>query len=179
MIFNLDLSFGPKWENISIIRVFINDMLSIGIIAKQDATNVSTAVSELMENIVKYTSAGGALISLKKNTNLGMISLCMSNVCTKEDAEKFENIYTDIIQGSPKDAYKKRMINSMKNEKLSQLGLARIRYECKGEITYDISDNLADVKSSLAIDEHDEGYKLLTVEVKIPVQLSENTEEEV
>ena len=40
MAFNLNLTFGPQWENVSNIRNFVSEMLSTGIMDIDDAKKV-------------------------------------------------------------------------------------------------------------------------------------------
>ena len=134
MAFNLKLSFGPQWESIPIIRNFTTDLLSAGILDINDAKKVATACSELIENVVKYSAAGGTMIDVTKDLKKGRILLTIMNLATTENVTTFEQIYREISQGDPKEVYKKMMLQSFSDPEQSQLGLARIRYECQGAI---------------------------------------------
>ncbi len=174
MAFNLNLTFGPKWENVSNIRNFVTEMLSTGIVDTIDAKKVATASSELVENVVKYSSVGGAMIDIQKNLSEGKIALTIKNISSVENIKTFESIYQKVIQGDPKEVYKQMMIRSFNDPDNSQLGLARIRYECQGNILYEISDDISCISNISQENRSNKNLKLLSVTVEIPVQLIEN-----
>ncbi|MCD4676820.1 MAG: hypothetical protein K8S18_12620 [Desulfobacula sp.] len=171
MAFNLSLTFGPKWENVSNIRNFVTEMLSTGIVDINDAKKVATASSELVENVVKYSAAGGAMIDIKKDPGMGRIALTIKNIANYKHIDTFEAIYKKIMEGDPKEVYKKMMLRSFNDPDNSQLGLARIRYECQGEILYEISNDIKSIANVSDIDQSDDNLKLLSVTVEIPVKL--------
>ncbi len=172
MTFYLNLRFGPRWESVSNIRNFVTDMLSTGIVDLNDAKKVATATSELVENIVKYSAAGGANITVLKDPACGRITLSIQNIAGPDHLADFESIFREISTGDPRETYKKMMLRSLSDTEKSQLGLARIRYECQGIISYTISDNLEEVLDREDIMEKPEGLRVLGVTVEIPVQLT-------
>ena len=169
MSLHLNLTFGPKWENVTNIRIFVTEILSSGIIDVEDAKKVATATSELVENLVKYSTISGADIRITRDKSIGKISLSISNITNQENLTAFETIYHEICQGEPKEAYKKMMLKSFQSDEKSQLGLARIRYECQGKITYNISNNIDIIEQHSEIEIPHNGDKLLNVTVEIPV----------
>lgn len=169
MAFNFRLSFGPQWESVSIIRNFATDLLSNGILDLNDAKKVATAVSELIENVVKYSAVGGTMIDVSKDLNKGKIRLTIMNIATDENVETFEKIFKEVNQGEPKEMYKKMMLKSFSDPENSQLGLARIRYECQGNISYEISSDFDSFSILPEVEDAGEGVKLLSVSVEIPV----------
>ncbi len=174
MAFNLNLTFGPKWENVSNIRNFVTEMLSTGIVDVIDAKKVATASSELVENVVKYSVIGGAMIDIQKNLSEGKIALTIKNISSEKNIKTFESIYARVIKGDPKEVYKQMMLRSFNDPENSQLGLARIRYECQGNILYEISDDISSISNISQEDQIKNNLKLLSVTVEIPVQLIEN-----
>ena len=171
MAFNLNLTFGPKWENVSNIRNFVTEILSTGIVDLNDAKKVATASSELVENVVKYSAAGGAVIDIKKDPVAGKISLTIKNIASIKNIQTFESIYKTVIEGDPKEVYKKMMLRSFNDPENSQLGLARIRYECQGDIFYEVSNDIDILSNIPDTDTHSNDKKLLSVTVEIPVKM--------
>ncbi|MFH2091924.1 MAG: hypothetical protein ABIJ31_06140 [Pseudomonadota bacterium] len=169
MAFNLKLSFGPQWESVSIIRNFTAELLSLGIVNRDDAKKASTACSELIENVVKYSAAGGTMIDVTKDLGRGKIHLTIKNIASSKNVETFKTIFEEVTQGDPKEMYKKMMLRSFADPETSQLGLARIRYECQGTITYDVEDDIQSLSilSETSVIQAD--LKLLSVSVEIPV----------
>lgn len=170
MAFKLHMNFGPMWESVSIIRNFTTDMLSTGILDTNDAKKVATACSELIENVVKYSAAGGVAIDIKKDLGNGEIYLTIQNIANEEDLETFESVFQTVTSGDPKEVYKNMMLRSFSDPETSQLGLARIRYECQGELSYSISDNTNTIAQLQHSDSLQDDFKVLSVSVKIPVQ---------
>ncbi|MCP3873543.1 MAG: hypothetical protein GY699_10370 [Desulfobacteraceae bacterium] len=173
MAFHIHLNFGPHWDNVSNIRTFVTQMLSTKVLEMSDAKRVAIASSELIENVAKYSEGGEAVVDIKKDVKNGKISIIVQNLANNSNIEKFESIYSLIIDGDPREVYKTMMLRSFNSPENSQLGLARIRYECQGEIFYQIdNDNVANIDLS-EIDINNNDFQLLSVEVKIPVTLLE------
>jgi len=149
-------------------------MLSTGIVDIIDAKKVATASSELVENVVKYSATGGAMIDIKKDPGTGKISLTIKNIASNDDINTFETIFKNVIGGDPKEMYKKMMLRSFNDPENSQLGLARIRYECQGEISYEISQDIKLISNVLDCEQIKDDFKLLSVTVEIPVKQFEN-----
>ncbi len=53
---HMELSFGPRWTYISCVRGFVAHFFAIGLEDKIHAERISLAVSELLENAVKYSA---------------------------------------------------------------------------------------------------------------------------
>lgn len=170
MVFQLHMNFGPQWESVSIIRNFTTDMLSTGILDTNDAKKVSTACSELIENVVKYSAAGGAAIDMKKDLGNGVIFITIKNIADAHNLASFESVFQTVVNGEPKEVYKNMMLRSFSDPDTSQLGLARIRYECQGEISYNISNDSNDITYLQHSDKIKKDFQVLSVSVKIPVQ---------
>ncbi|MFA5902975.1 MAG: hypothetical protein WC836_03505 [Desulfobacula sp.] len=173
MAFNLNLTFGPRWENVSNIRNFVTEILSTGIVDLDDAKKVATASSELVENVVKYSAVGGAVIDIKKDPAVGKISLTIRNIASLKNIQTFESIYKTVIDGDPKEIYKQMMLRSFNDPQHSQLGLARIRYECQGDIFYEVGNNTDIISNSPDIVDNSDDNKLLSVTVEIPVKITD------
>ena len=175
MAFKLNLSFGPCWENIGSIRHFITEILSTGVLQQGDAIKIATTTSELLENVVKYAAFGGAEISLVKEPERGVVSLDIKNLATAENLATFESIFAMVSEGTAKEAYKKMMLRSA-TEDTSQLGLARIRHECGGDISYQVAECQPGLSFCDSMVPADQNAKILQVTVHIDVPLQEQTE---
>lgn len=156
-MFYLKLKFGPDWEDIVIIRNFITTILSQKITSYEEAYRVALVASELMENACRYSTMGGASIELEQEIDQTHIEFRIKNITKEENIKEFKKIFNLINKGSAGEAYKKmmmRIINS-KDDTISQLGLARIRYEGRSEITYEIESDIEPLlKGSENIDNH-------------------------
>ncbi len=134
---------------------------------------MATATSELVENIVKYSAVGGAQITILKDPGKGKVTLTIKNFASLNHLETFESIFQEINTGDPKDVYKKMMLRSFNSAKKSQLGLARIRYECQGDLSYHISDDLDSIPDQQKDTIDDYTLKVLSITVEIPVTMTE------
>jgi len=86
-----------------------------------------------------------------------------------ENVKTFETIFQEVNQGDPKEMYKKMMLKSFSDPETSQLGLARIRYECEGTITYELENDIESFSVVPEIGDIQSSHKLLSVSVEIPV----------
>jgi hypothetical protein len=143
-LFYLKLKFGPDWDDIVIIRNFIISMLSQKITSYDEAYRIALVASELMENACRYSTIGGAIIELEQGNNQASIEFRIKNITREKNVEEFKKILGFINSGSAGDAYKKMMMRVINNSDntISQLGLARIRYEGKSELSYEVEPDI-------------------------------------
>jgi len=168
MTFKLDLTYRQRWENVSYIRHFVADMLSEEFCGLSDSKRVSTATSELVENLVKHSSNKIANISIATNTDGSEILLNATNTVSKELLEEFKVIFKEIYKSDPKTVYKEMMLRSLGEKEISQLGLARIRYECEGEISYSIESCKSKTTLCQSLPKPSK-HQLLSITVKVPI----------
>ncbi len=168
MRFGFELTYQQEWENVSSVRHFISEMLSREFGGIVESKKISTATSELMENVVKYSTVSIANLSIKCDKDNSVIYLIATNAVSKGLLAKFESIFDEVHQGEPKEVYKEMMLRSLCETEVSQLGLARIRYECNGDISYEVSEYL-DGSSEFRELPNTSDDRLLTITVKIPI----------
>ena len=169
MQLNLDLSFDPKWENISKFRDFLTEFLLKDILTSVEAQKISVAVSEMMENIVKYSPVVGAKIHLQKDK--ASIIIRITNITTIKELSNFEEIMKEISGIDSGEGFKQKMIDLLnRDNQKSQLGLARIQHECSGKITYTTSDDLAFILPEGHPRREDKTLKLLSIQLSIPIE---------
>ncbi|MBN2536333.1 MAG: hypothetical protein JXB88_25850 [Spirochaetales bacterium] len=139
----IKLRFYPEWEDIFLIRNFIIAFLSQKIADKKEAYRIAIIASELMENACKYSATGEAVIELEQKTD-NKIEFSIKNITKKENIEEFKKILNMINKGPAKETYKNMMLRAINadNNKVKQLGLARVRYEGHSEITYETRDDI-------------------------------------
>lgn len=169
MVFNLHLTFSPQWENVTNIRTFVTRMLSSGIVNPNDARKVATASTLLVENAIKYSVAGSAVIDIKKKTELEQIHLAIKNISDLTHLDTFETIYKQVYQKDAKKMYTTTMNHLANTPRNGRRGLAKIRYECQGDIRYDISDDIRTIPNVSSFNIADKNPKVLTVSVIVPV----------
>ncbi|MBN2531751.1 MAG: hypothetical protein JXB88_02605 [Spirochaetales bacterium] len=169
-MFYLKLKFSHDWDDIVIIRNFIITILSRKITNYDEAYRVALVASELMENACRYSTIGGASIELEQGINETHIEFRIKNITKEENIKEFEKIFHIINTGSAGEAYKEMMLRviNRNDETISQLGLARIRYEGQSEISYEIESDLEPLlKGSERIDSQKQ--RILCVKSKMSI----------
>lgn len=143
-MFYLKLKFSPEWDDIVIIRNFIISILTRKVTNSEGAYRIAIVASELMENACRFSTAGEACIELEQDINKTHIEVRIKNITNEKSINEFIKIINLINSGTAGEAFKKMMIRVINNDDdtESQLGLARIRYEGRSEISYEIESNI-------------------------------------
>jgi len=127
----IELRFGPRWKYISAARAFIQNFLTISISDQVKVDKIAVAASELLENSVKYASGEETGIGIKVYpSDDEEITVVVENSATPEAIELLKALFEKISQGNPLETYVNQMKEAaLRKDGMSQLGLARIRYE--------------------------------------------------
>lgn len=153
-------------------------MLTQQITNYEEAYRVALVASELIENVCRYSTGGMASIDLEQGKNKSDIELRIRNLTKKENIEEFKKVFSIINSGSALDAYKAmmlRVVNSDDNS-LSQLGLARIRYEGRSELDYEVESDIKPLmKGNISIDRNNKPL-VLCIKSKMSIELKDNGE---
>jgi len=136
------VNFGYNWDNIAVTRRYIDEMVHNETKAS-NAKLLSAAASELMENACKYSCYGGGYIAISIYQSSANLKIMVMNVTTDAHIRVLEEKIKRVLDGDPEQLYKKAMLESLESGK-SQLGLAKIRYECNASITLKILDHIPD-----------------------------------
>jgi len=132
------LSFGPKWKYVACVRSFVQNFLSISISDSQKADKISMAVSELVENAVKYNAKEKTWLYIQLLSDDGEILVESENYATPDNVKSLQKQLEKIYEKSPMDAYIERMKEAVSKDGQSQLGLARIRCEANCDIKTEV-----------------------------------------
>lgn len=141
------LKFHIDWEYIDVIRNFVNSFLQKTLLDNKVADKLSMAISELLENAVKYGvhKEDGILhnihIQLDTFKEEKKVIFFIENKSTIESIDVLKSQLESVNRGDPKEMYVRKIRESLTKEDKSQLGLARIRYEAGGDIFLDIKKN--------------------------------------
>lgn len=159
----VDLKFGPKWTYISAVRTFIENFMAISLDNKKKAGIIAMSVNELIENAIKYSDMEGIQIKFQIISNEKKIYVNVSNHATSEEEQNLKKILIEINSRPPLEAYMNRMkatLDSFSDK--SSIGLARIRYESKAEISHTFSDDgFVNVHAAIPIDDGDNENELV------------------
>lgn len=143
----VELKFGPKWTYVSTVRSFMQNFLAVTFENKIKADKISMAVSELVENAVKYSEQEDAFIRLRILNEGHMVEVLVVNHCTEDQANIVTEFIREINSMPPLEAYMEMMRRSVNSPNKSQLGLARIRYEAEGSLDVNYAYDRISVKA--------------------------------
>jgi hypothetical protein len=136
------LSFGPKWKYVACVRSFVQNFLSISISDSQKADKISMAVSELVENAVKYNAKEKTWLYIQLlSDDADKILVESENYATPDNVKTLQKHLDRIYEKSPMDAYIERMKEAVSKDGTSQLGLARIRCEANCDLKIESKPN--------------------------------------
>lgn len=151
----LDITFGPVWDYIPLTRNYIENFLLINLIEKKNISKISLAVSELLENAIKYTNNDVIRLKLIKKINENILEVHVYNFSDKEHAEILKNYLKVMYSKDPLEFYLEKMKEISKgNKENSSLGLARINYEAKAKIEafYDENTKILETHAKIKLE---------------------------
>lgn len=138
----VDITFGPRWKYISVTRNYVQSFIAIGLAGQSKADKIAMAVSELLENAVKYSAGEETRIRLEVRPDEAKIVVAVSNKTDPSREEELKAIYARVNEGDPLQTFIEMMKEAtVRTDGKSQLGLARIRHEVGADIGLSISDD--------------------------------------
>ncbi len=144
----VNITFGPCWNYVAVIRSFLQNFVAVSVPDHQLADKISLAVSELLENAVKYTSKNEIDVNLRIITENKQIEVTVSNGLTEEQRKTLEKEIKEINTGTPLEAYLNKMRQATtRTDGKSGLGLARIRHDANAELSMEMKDTLVIMKA--------------------------------
>ncbi|MCB1164813.1 MAG: ATP-binding protein [Leptospiraceae bacterium] len=146
----VELKFGPRWTYVSAVRSFMQNFLAVTFEDKQKADRISMAVSELVENAVKYSDREHAYIRMQVSNDNSTVQVLVVNHASEAMANELKTFMEEIRSMEPLEAYMMMMKRSVDDPGRSRLGLARIRYEARGEIESLFGDGRIQMKAEFS-----------------------------
>ena len=132
----LDVAFSRDWNTIQLAMEFFMDYTNNRMKNSDETHKIGTAVSELLENAVKYADKGGIRIMLDKKINENTIRLTVFNYTNKKHANRLITRVKQINVSNSLSYYLERMRESIKNkEESAGLGLARVSHETEAKLS--------------------------------------------
>ncbi len=145
---HMELSFGPRWTYISCVRGFVAHFFAIGLEDKIHAERISLAVSELLENAVKYSAGTDTTVSASILEQTNKVVACVENESTQEYINELQGEIKNICKKDPEEAYMAKLMEAAnRTDGKSQLGLARVRYETGATLTVSVNGNRVRVEA--------------------------------
>ena len=132
--FSLDLFTDLVWDKVNDNREFLRCFLIATMGDQEKAYNYSLALSELLENVCKYSPVQRASVSLKGQLEQSYVFMQVASVAERQQATHLQGMVTMVNEGQPNEAYLRMVQRSLENQEGSQLGLAMIRNNCNADI---------------------------------------------
>ncbi len=151
----IELNISPKWKHISVVRNLVGTFLAIKIDDKYKADVITIAVSELLENAIKYSSNKNKHVRIHLEASNKKVVIIMNNHANEDEIPELKRILGIINNDDPFNVYIKQLKSSplsMKQKNKSQLGLARIRYETNANIQLNVKDNHVNIQVNIDLE---------------------------
>lgn len=130
---SLELTFNRHWRHVSVLRAFVQNFVAVNMTDASSTSpeQVAMALSELMENAVKYSQSEAVSLSLFISSDgPPFLRATVQNEADEESVRRVREQYDRAMQGDPLETYIEMMRESVtRGDSSSQLGLIRIRYE--------------------------------------------------
>ena len=149
----VELRFGPRWTYISCVRKFLAGFFLIGLSDKEQAEQISTAASELLENAVKYSSEGNSYLRVEISRRRGEVDVLVENPAEPEQINVLRREFALVTAAEPEAVYLKRMEEAARAGNQSRLGLIRIRYEAGAQLRLEIKERAVGIHAIFGIEE--------------------------
>jgi hypothetical protein len=132
----LDVAFSRNWKTIPLAMDFFRDFTHSRMETCEETHKVGTAVSELLENAVKYSMKPGIRIKLDKKEKDNTVKLSVYNFAERKHARRLLSRVKELNASDSLTFYLERMRESVKNkEESAGLGLARVYHETEAKIS--------------------------------------------
>lgn len=130
----LTVSLCPLWELIPILREQVEKMLMLLVADYNAVQRIIIAVSELLENGVKYTTAGAIVLSLAFAEDPGRIMVKVTNKSSVRHIRVLKQVVTGMRKADRQTFYIEMLKQRHQRRSMSRKGIARINFECNGRL---------------------------------------------
>ncbi len=130
----LSMQLYPLWELIPIVREHVKKVLSLLVKNNNIIDRITIAVSELLENGVKYASSGLVFLSLAYADDPSRLVIKVANKSNLHHAQVLKQFKTAMGKKDQQTFYMQSLKQKHRQHGMSQKGLARINYETGGRL---------------------------------------------
>jgi Uncharacterized protein conserved in bacteria len=143
----IELKFGPRWKYIAVVRAFLQNFMALSSTDNGRGDKIAMAVSELLENAVKYATGDETDVGVWLNGSEDSIAVAVTNRASPESIKILQQNWASVMDGDPLQVYIKKMQEAAtRNDSKSQLGLVRIRYETGADMSLDVKGDKVTIK---------------------------------
>jgi len=150
---HVELCFAPRWTYISCVRKFLASFFLIGLSDKEQAEQISTAASELLENAVKYASEDNSYTRVEISRRRNEVHLVVENPADPEQINVLRREFALVTAAEPEAVYLKRMEEAARAGTQSRLGLIRILYEAGATLRLEVQERMVKMHAVFPVKE--------------------------
>lgn len=142
--YHMKIEFEPNWSLISKIKSFVEDFVFSSVKDHTFGEAVALAASELLENAVKYSLEEKIAIHMSfesMRSQAPVVTIKVFNFADRGKIRELLKIIEKVNSCTPKEAYENRIKEILAQEhddKTSQLGLVRLRYESGASLSVQV-----------------------------------------
>lgn len=131
----IELRFNPVWDYIPFVREYIRNVVTLYYKEPRSVEQITLAVSEVLENAVKYSVKSDVRMILERLGNTLPVKLCVYNYAEPAHGQCLIETVEEMKTVEPLEFYIHKMKLSVKQDSgRANIGLARIYYESEGLI---------------------------------------------
>jgi hypothetical protein len=136
----MDLSFDREWDRIELVKM-VFEQFAVSLTGnKQETFKIGIAVSELLENAVKYSIDTRVRIVIQHVDESEVFIICVMNKTDSQNIQRLRAMLREMRSMDSLNYYLYRMRESIKNKNASSgLGLARVCHEAQADISAKIA----------------------------------------
>jgi hypothetical protein len=137
----IDLSFDQEWDRIELIKDFFTRFAVSKTSEIHEVHRIGIAVSELLENAVKYSVLKKIRVIIQWVEHTGIFIISITNKANKENIAKLKERLKEMHSMDSLKFYIYRMRESVKNKLASPgLGLARVYHEAQADVSARVTE---------------------------------------
>lgn len=147
-----ELTYGPKWSYVSTIRDFTKNFCLGSSLPQRISEKAMIACSELLENAVKYCTAGEIFYRLAILPQEKRLQISIRNQTNQEKADILQDEIEKVHSLPPQEAYMQKLMQITTQTNSSQLGFARVRYETGADIKAKVEEEMVTMEVFIPFD---------------------------
>jgi len=143
----MEIRFKPEYRCVNHARLLINSFVLLVFDDRTLAGRVAMTGAELIENSVKRATSPLSVLRLHiESGRARTVRLETENEATPDNIRELLQVMQQVTQGSPMDAYTRALsVIPEKDASAAHLGLARIRYEGRMNLSCQVHGSLVRV----------------------------------
>jgi anti-sigma regulatory factor (Ser/Thr protein kinase) len=147
---HFELSFSPNVALVSTVRRFVSEFYVQLLLDGEATSQLAVATHELLDNAVQYSSDGNTSIRIGMTLHgrTVTIDICTRNRATAENIAAARKSLDALLEAKDAGAhFQKLMRETATRSDGSGLGLARVQTEADMRLSYDVTDDVFQLRA--------------------------------